>query len=172
MTIIAYTKNTLVADRMFINDENNFVSYGKKLFVNPSKTIAFAVSGSEILEEDAKIVFGAVLKDVGFRELLADKTVTKEFTLSDRLKMSIDTNTRKYIFMSKKAIFKVDDSGLYDIGYNNIYTSGTGSTSFQAAIHVGKSIKEAMEITSRMGLFCSPEYDSITQRELKLLKVV
>ena len=107
MTIIAYTKNTLVADRMFINDENNFVSYGKKLFVNPSKTIAFAVSGSEILEEDAKIVFDAVLEDVRLRELLADKTVTKEFTLSDRLQTSIDTNTRKYIFMSMKAIFKV-----------------------------------------------------------------
>lgn len=164
MTIIAYYRQSLLADQLHMNDVDDggdFVSFGEKLHLSNDKRIAFASCGAAIHKKDLEQVtqwLHALMEEF-------EKT-HKAPDLNDEVK---DTYLygRKFLVMSSNYCLSLCHySGTALLDPDDVAANGSGKMPFLTAAAAGLDIDKIVPFVATMLGSVSPQFNRVDQLDL------
>jgi hypothetical protein len=167
MTVIAYYKDHLLADRKTIRNQGDYyqnLSEGKKLYVSKCQRIAFVNSGEVIHAEDLNSCMDIFLENIG----KAERTGLFYYAeLSKMQELLVDTNARNFIVMSKKHCYIYKHKTCINIAKNEVEASGTGAMTFYTAAATDMPVSKIIPFVASLMITVSKEFDKFPRSGLK-----
>lgn len=165
MTIVAYYKDHLIADKMAIAFQGTHYEHkvlDQKLHVSACQTLAFASCGTSLAPSDMRPITKCLLRRM---KQMYQLRIPPMFDESEEFFLGF--KTRSFIVMTKDFCIAIDDSKVTTIESGEVVAFGTGAMMMFTLANADVTINEAVPLISKFVPTVSKEYDKILRDELK-----
>lgn len=170
MSIIAFYKNTLLADTKGIVNKGHVVNFDNapKIFRSECNRFAYGKVGVKM----AGIKHDLFIKEIE-SALISFYAEGRDHAFDNEFCKKHSYYIENMIVMSKDRIWcSVEDANLFDYPIGDYLSLGSGSSMFRAAVVLGKTGRQALEFTINNCFSCGGEVEEITQKSLKPFKIL